>query len=190
MTTNTKTAPETNSHTATDAAEACCRTAAGTAEACCRNATDAFKAGVDANQKLFNTIANSFADTFAKGWNPMNPMNANPFTAKLGTVPAGFEQMTKAMNTLVDANARFASECNALVIDAMRANARTMEHTGSLMVNQLTGKTTKPATDAAREILDECNTFAKQMGERTTKMSTEHARQVSQVMEQVLTCKA
>lgn len=161
--------------------------ATNAAEACCRGATDAFKAGVEANQKLFTSMANTFSETFAKGW---NPMSMNPFTAKVGTVPANFENMTKAMNTLVDANARFASECNAMVIDAMRANARTLEHTGALMVNHLTGKTTKPATDAAREILDECNTFAKQMSERTTKMTSDHARQVTQVMDQVLTAKA
>jgi len=179
MTTSTKNANETVTHAATEAAETCCRTAA-----------DAFKAGVEANQKLFTSMANTFSETFTKGWTPMNPMSMNPWASTMGTVPAAFERMTHAMNTLVDANARFASECNALMVDAMRTNARTLERSGALMVNHFTGKSAKPATDAAREIMDECQTFARQVTERCTKMTSEHTRHVAQVMDQVLANKA
>lgn len=178
MTTTTTTAKPVNETTnaATEAAQACCRTAA-----------DAFKSGVEANQKLFTSMANSFSETFTRGW---TPMTVNPWASNMGTMPAAFERMTQAMNTLVDANARFASECNAMLVDAMRSNARTLERSGVLMMNHVTGKNSKPATDAAREIVDECTTFARQLGERTTKMTADHARQVAQVMDQVITTKA
>ncbi|MBX3355421.1 MAG: hypothetical protein KF724_06955 [Phycisphaeraceae bacterium] len=183
MSTSTTTKPvnETVTNAANEAAQACCRTAA-----------DAFKAGVEANQKLFTSMANSFSETFSRTWNPMafNPMSQWATTTGANTMPAAFERMTQAMNTMVDANARFASECNALFVDAMRAHARTLERSGALMLNHFTGKTAKPTPDAAREIMDECTTFARQMSERTTKMTADHARQVSQVMDHFLTCKA
>lgn len=166
----------------------CCggTSAAGAAESCCSSAADAFKAGLEANQKLFNSMTSAFTtavnEMTAKAWNPA--MN-NPFAASFGTLPASFERMTKAMNTLVDANARFASECNALVIDAMRANARTLERAGTVMLGQLTGKAGKPVADATREIMDECGAFATQTSERLNRMNGEHLRQVTQVMEQV-----
>lgn len=164
--------------------------AGAAAEACCRTAADAFKAGVEANQRLFTTMANSFSETFAKAWTPMTPASFNPWATAMGSVPAAFERMTQAMNTLVDANARFASECNALLVDAMRANARTIERCGAMMVNQFTGRSGKPAQDAAREIMDECSTFGRQMIERCSKMTSEQARQVAQAMEQTLAAKA
>jgi hypothetical protein len=165
------------------------QTTAAAAQACCQGANEALKAGVDANQKMFGAFANAFSNPFA------NPFMANWNTDAFTTaIPAAFEKMSKAMHGMIEANARYATECNALVIDAMRTNARTMERTGNLMVSQLTGtngptgKSAKPVVDAAREIFDEASGFTTKAGERLMKLNTEHAQQVVQIMEQAMTC--
>ncbi len=167
----------TTTKTTTNGAAA--QTATAAAQACCNGVNDAFKAGVEANQNMFT----AFTNAFTKGWTP------EAFAAPAVTIPAAFEKMTKAMNSLVDSGARFATECNALAIDTLRTNARTIERTGDMMVGQLTGKTTKPAAETAREIFDEACGFTTKAGERAMKMNTEHAQRVSQVIDGAFACK-
>ncbi|MDZ4829401.1 MAG: hypothetical protein SGJ09_04280 [Phycisphaerae bacterium] len=143
------------------------------AQACCQGANDAFKTGVDASQTMFNTFKNMF-NVFN-----MDAFTA-PFTATASTMPATFEKMTKAMNTLVDANARFVTECSTLTVDAMRTNARMLERTGDMMVSSMAGKNSKPVTETSREIFDEACAFTTKTGERVMKMNTEHGQTISQ----------
>lgn len=155
--------------------------ATGTAaQACCQGATDAFKAGVETNQKMFNT----FTESLTKG------MNTNAFTMPVGTMPMAFEKMTKAMNSLVDSGARCMTECNTLMIDAMRNNARMIERTGDVMVGQMTGKSTKPVTETTREIFDEACGFSTKAGERLVKMTAEHAERVTTIVTEATACKS
>ncbi len=160
-----------------------CHGAAAT-KACCDGATEAFKAAVETNQKMFN----AFMGTFMKGW------NMDAFTSPAASMPAAFDKVTKAMNALVDSNARFATECNALLIDAVRTNARTVERTGDMLMGQFNAnvtrdgaKSAKPATETAREILDEAYGFATKTGERLMKMNNDRLQRLSEVMDELVT---
>ncbi|HMN40902.1 MAG TPA: hypothetical protein PKE29_08650 [Phycisphaerales bacterium] len=153
-----------------------------TAQSCCQGATDAFKTGMDMNQKMVAM----FTETMTKGMN-MNPV-VQPFMGMTGTMPAAFEKMTKAMNSMVDSGARCMTECNTLMIDAMRNNARMIERTGDVMMGQMTGKSTRPVVETAREIMDEAMAFSTKAGERMTKMNTEHAQRVSMIMDETMVC--
>ncbi len=157
-------------------------------QTCCQGANDAFKAYAEANQKLFSAFTKAWGfDAFAATVNPFVPGTTN--------VAAGFDATVKAMNGLVDANARFATECNAVVIDAIRTNVRTFERTGAVMLNQFAAvanapagtKCTKPVVDAAREIFDETSTFMTKTAERTMKMNTEHVQNVAKVLDEAFT---
>lgn len=155
-----------------------------TVQACCQGAQDAFKAGVEANQNLFN----SFMNAFTKTW------NMDAFKTPMNTVPAAFDKLTKAMNAVVDSNARFMNESSALAIDAVRTNVRTFERTGDIMLGQLMGQTTckstKPAVESAREVFDEACSFASKASERLLKMNTDHVQNMSRVMDEMLVQKA
>lgn len=139
---------------------------------------DAFKAGCEANQKVMNTFTNSFS----KGFNPF----AVPAMPTMD-MPAMFEKMTKAMNTMVDSTARMTTECGTICVDTMRNNARIVERTGDMMVAQFSGKTAKPAAETCREIFDEAASFTTKTNERIVKMNTEHAQRVATVVEETMT---
>lgn len=149
------------------------------AQACCQTATDTVKTNMEAGQKMFNT----FTETFTKGFN-MNTMNT-----PMATMPAMFEKMTKVMHGMVEANAKLVTEMNTIAVESMKANARTMERTGEMMVGQMTGKTTKPVTETAREVYDEATAFNTKNVERMTKLSTEHAQRVTAIMDENMVCK-
>lgn len=140
-------------------------------------ATDAVKTNMDAGQKMFNT----FTEQFTKGFN----MNTVPAM----TMPAMFEKMTKVMNGMVEANTKLVTEMSTIAVESMKVNARTMERTGEMMVAQMTGKSIKPATETAREIMEEANTFNTKTAERVTKLNTEHGQRVAAIMEETMTCK-
>jgi len=144
-----------------------------------QQATDTVKTNMEAGQKMFNT----FADTFTKGW------NMNAFTTPAVTMPAAFEKMTKVMHGMVEANAKFVTEMSTIAVETMKNNAKTVERTGEMMVVQMTGKTTKPMTETAREIYDETVAFNNKTVERMTKLNTEHGQRVAQVMDETMTCK-
>jgi hypothetical protein len=156
-----------------------------TAQACCQGANDAFAAGVEANQKLFNTFTNAFTQAWTKGWGAWNTESF----AK--AIPASFESQfgmaCKAMNTIVDANARYVTEGTALMIDAARTNARAIERTGDVIVGQLTSKNVKPVAETSKEIMDETCAFATKVGERVMKMNSDFVQTMSNIAEQTMT---
>lgn len=140
---------------------------------------DAFKAGCEANQKVMNTFTNSFS----KGFNPF----AVPAMPTMD-MPAMFEKMTKAMNTMVDSTARMTTECGTICVDTMRNNARIVERTGDMMVAQFSGKAVKPAAETCREIFDEAAAFTTKTNERIVKMNTEHAQRIATIVEETVGC--
>lgn len=191
-------ATTTNKTTNTNASANTSANTSANAQACCQGATEAFngvmdvmKSGVEASQKLMNTMTN----TVTKNASPFNMpnmfnmFNTDGVNTPVMTVPTAFETMTKVMNSLVDANARFATECNAMAIDAVRSNARMIERTGTMMVDQMTSKSTKPVADTTREIFDEACSFATKAGERVMKLNAEHAQHIAQLANGVMTSK-
>lgn len=162
--TNTNTANKTASNTTFNAAQA---------------TTDAVKSNMEAGQKMFNT----FTEQFSKGF------NMNTFAPAM-TMPVMFEKMTKVMNGMVEANTKLVNEMTAMTVESMKVNARTMERTGEMMVAQMTGKAIKPATETAREIMEEANTFNTKTAERMTKLNTEHGQRVAAIMEETMVCKS
>lgn len=191
-----------NSTTATPATD---HVAAAT-DACCRTAGDAMKAmksGLDAWTDASRSMFDAAAAAYSKGVAaipgvamPSGEQVANPFAA-FTAFPAAFEQMTKAMNGLVDANARFATECTALAVDAVRTNARIVERTGEMVLTQVAaaGKqvNTKSATvanpqasiDTARAIFDESSTFARSAADRLLAIQGEHAKNIAVVTDRL-----
>ncbi len=114
--------------------------------------------------------------------------NTNAFTAPMASaVQNGFETMIASMNGMIDANARFMTECNAMVIDAVRTQARAFERVGTIMVEQSKNPTAKPATDATREIFDESAAFVTKTGERMMKLQNEHMQSMSKIMNSAMT---
>lgn len=154
------------------------KTATNNVNSATQVATDAVKTNMDAGQKMFNT----FTEQFTKGF------NMNTFTPAM-TMPAMFEKMTKVMNGMVEANTKLVTEMSTITVESMKVNARTMERTGEMMVAQMSGKSTKPATETAREIMEEANTFNTKTAERVTKLNTEHGQRVAAIMEETMTCK-
>lgn len=167
-------------------------------QACCQGATDAFRAYADANQKLFATITKAWSAPFTGTTWPMPTWAAMWEKSDQAACPCNpFDAMVKLMNGMVDANARFANECNALTIDAVRTNARTIERMGTMMNEMVaaqaartTGGTPakggKPIADTAREIVDEAATFLAKTSERMMKMNTEHVQSVAKLMDEVV----
>lgn len=154
------------------------------AQACCQGASDAMKTGMESNQKMFNMFTENMNKMMG-----MNPFVMPAMNMPVGTMPMAFEKMTKAMNSMVDSSARCMTECNTLMIDAMRNNARVMERTGDMVVGQMTGKSVKPMGETCREIMDEAMGFSNKCSERMVKMNTEHAQRVSMVIDEAMTCK-
>jgi hypothetical protein len=168
------------------------------AQACCQGANDAFKAYAEANQKLFGSFTKAWSTPFfntgwTAGWNPQTWEKSDNQACTMNP----FDSMVKMMNGVVDAHARFATECNALTIDAIRTNVRTLERMGTMMndmaatqASRVTGtpaaKNTKPFADTAREIFDEASTFMAKTSERMMKMNTEHVQSVAKVMDEVV----
>lgn len=128
-------------------------------------------------------------------WSATNWSNwtSNAFRNPFAFGNEAFVGMTKTMNGMIDCNARLMTETNALVVDAMRANARTLERTGDLVLNavacQMAGekaspKNAKPATETAREILDDACAFASKTTERALKLNSEYMQNVGKVVGQ------
>jgi hypothetical protein len=186
------------------------------AQTCCQGANDAFKAYAEATQKFFGTVTKAWTAPFASmpfgqfpnpfaGQTPTANWNAEAMNSLNCCNP--FDAMVKLMNGMVDANARFANECNALTVDAVRTNVRTIERLGSMMTEMneafaanaarvtgttaptapaaATGKNSKPFTDTAREIFDEASTFLAKTSERMMKMNTDHVQSMAKLMEEV-----
>ena len=184
MTTATPTTP--SAKPAVDAVTQATQQFSSATQACCKGANDAFKAYGEANQKLFSAFTKAWG---FEAFNPFaNTMTTNP-TAAMAT---NFDAAVKAMNGIVDANARFVTECNSLMIDAIRTNVRTLERTGALVASQMSqatgttpnAKAAKPVTDIAREIFDEASTLMTKTSERLLAMNTEHVQHLTKVMEE------
>lgn len=167
---------------AVDAATRATQQFASATQTCCKGANDAFKAYGEANQKLFSAF------TKAWGFEAFNPFAMQTSTNPAAAMASSFDAAVKAMNGIVDANARFVTECNALMIDAIRTNVRTLERTGTLLASQMNQatapKNAKPMTDAAREIFDEASTLMTKTSERLLAMNTEHVQHLAKVMEE------
>lgn len=149
--------------------------AAAAAQAWGQGTSEAYKAGVDATQKFWNTFAKT--------------LNVPGFAAPTANLPETFEKMTAAMNGWVDSTARLATELNTVGIDTLRHNARTAERTGEALVAQFTGKANVNPTETARQIWDETVAFTNKAGERTMKAHSEHSQRVAQIVDEALTCK-
>lgn len=182
------------------------------AQTCCQGANDAFKAYAEATQKFFGTVTKAWTAPFASmpfgqfpnpftGQNAAPAWNADVMNSWNACNP--LDAMVKLMNGMVDANARFANECNALTVDAVRTNVRTIERLGTMMTEMnesfaanaarvtgapapaTTSKNAKPFTDTAREIFDEASTFLAKTSERMMKMNTEHVQSMAKLVEEV-----
>ena len=57
------------------------------------------------------------------------------------------------------------------VIRSVTSTLASIADRGEMMVAQMTGKAIKPATETAREIMEEANTFNTKTAERMTKLS-------------------
>lgn len=140
--------------------------------------TDAVKTNVEAGQKM---VA-AFTDMFTKGF------GSNPWAQAPVAMPVAFEKMTKAMNGLAEANAKFVTEVGALMAETVRTNASMIERTGEVMVGTMTGKQTKPAVETVREIAVESNAFGTKIAERVTKLNAEHGQRIAKIMEETMVC--
>jgi hypothetical protein len=197
--TQNKTAANTASNAATNAAAASAETMQNafneTVKTSMGAAMKAMQIGLDAWTNGARTMFDGFAAA-TKSVAGM-PMPAMPFalpTAGPASAHAAFEQMTHAMHGVVDANARFATECTALAVDAVRANARAVELMGQAMISGVAGwnaastqgSGTKQPTatiDAVRAIVDDAVTFARTAGERLVAMQSEHAKLIAGIVD-------
>lgn len=200
MTTTTNPNPKTSPSSSPNATPATDHVSTAT-EACARTTNEAMKAvksGFDAWTDASRTMFDAYANAFTKGAAAMPFFGAqkNEQAGAFASPASAFEQMTKVMNGLVDANARFATECTALAVDAFRANARIVERTGEVVLNQWStagrtaGKTPQspmPMFDSARAIFDEASTFAKSAADRAMAMNGEHAKSVATIVDRMMT---
>lgn len=136
---------------------------------------ETYKAAVDANQKVFNTLAGS--------WNTQT--TKFPFADV--TFPAMIEKTTRMIEGMVEANTKFATEMNHLAVESAKNNLKTFKRTGELAAAQFSGKEIKAET--AREIWDEAMGFATTAGERLMKLNTEHNQRVAQIIDEALPVK-
>jgi hypothetical protein len=126
--------------------------------------------------------------TNATAANTAGTTSTNAFTAPMASAfQTGFETMVASMNGMIDANARFMNECNAMVIDAVRTQARAFERVGTIMVEQSKTPAAKPATEATREIFDESAAFVTKTSERMMKLHNEHMQSMSKIMNSAMT---
>lgn len=202
MTTATHTQTKNSTATATAAAAA----ATASAETVQNAFNETMKTSMGAAMKAMQTGldawtngARTMFDGFAAATKSVAamPMPAMPFAMPNGSAgaQAAFEQMTQAMHGVVDANARFATECTALAVDAVRANARAVERMGEALIQMPSGCTAAQGTakqstatpnasiDAVRAIVDDAATFARTAGERLVAMQGEHAKSIAGIVE-------